>query len=976
MNTVKNRSSQPHFWPIVWAMIIPQVALLLVNIRGWTLIQGETVQSEQSVAIAILLAELLILALVCSYVRIRSTLNTARALLWLSLLALVVHISYMICVPMFLEDAIPNAIQPWILNPEGVAYWNISLFMPGAFLALYVFTKQFFGSFTKLQSNLIVVVTTVGVPLFWYLSMSVLQPVWLGQYSVALSIVFATTMVVVFLAGIIRLFDSLLANLYPSGLTSNDSTLNDTGENDSQSSKKAINSFDLKYTLLVTLLGIAAPLGGLWLNLYLPFPADFQSTGVYVFTLINGLVLLIKPIGIHGSPIRLFLRCITLPFIGYFFLVFLPFLPLSLIAILAVGAGFLMLTPLALGLFQARITLTEFSLAKQRVGSFKAVAIGVLGLAVLPGYFTTQALLDKHALDTSLRYFYSHDVNATPLTESQIRRSADTLVQLRDRKIGIQLPFISGAYNSIVFGSLVLSDNKIDRMHQLLTGEKLAAPKRSFFGQPSRSSRSFRRNRITPPLQQVDLSEFSVKSKSAETATIQVELANRSSRTHSLYVGELTIPEGTFVTGLRLKIGDTWETGRVFDRKTAIWVFQKITEVRRDPALLYYTSATTAELRVYPFPAQGIREVEIDVQIHPHLNAQITLGDQAIDLNPSITSAAVVANDGTVLVDSPADVAFTREDYLHFILDYSSKARSTSRQYAKSIVETIEQTGVKKYRISAANISSNSNTDGDWLTSTDLDEITAYIDDIELTRVGGLWLTQAFAREARARINTRTTDDVSLRPRFVVISQTDKLETPDASGWLWQMPDVTDWYVLRNNTLSTRQFSHHTKSSASVIALKDHSTISILPSTVPSLYSIRTKAPIELYNPAKSEFTPILTTSETAIATPKWAKWAELAQLWTHWRTVRENPATLESERRALLDQSRALNLLIPTTSLIVVESASQWEILARKEKQSINNHSGLDFEEEQQTPEPVWWLLLAALLIFIYHRDKRTRRA
>jgi hypothetical protein len=65
---------------------------------------------------------------------------------------------------------------------------------------------------------------------------------------------------------------------------------------------------------------------------------------------------------------------------------------------------------------------------------------------------------------------------------------------------------------------------------------------------------------------------------------------------------------------------------------------------------------------------------------------------------------------------------------------------------------------------------------------------------------------------------------------------------------------------------------------------------------------------------------------------------------------------------------------LLPTTSLIVVESASQWEILKRKEKQSLNNHSALDFEEEQETPEPVWWLLLAALLGFLYYRDSRTR--
>ena len=39
--------------------------------------------------------------------------------------------------------------------------------------------------------------------------------------------------------------------------------------------------------------GLLAPLGGLLLNRKIPFPCDFQSPGVYVLTVLNGLVLLL-----------------------------------------------------------------------------------------------------------------------------------------------------------------------------------------------------------------------------------------------------------------------------------------------------------------------------------------------------------------------------------------------------------------------------------------------------------------------------------------------------------------------------------------------------------------------------------------------------------------------------------------------------------------------------------------------------------
>jgi len=78
----------------------------------------------------------------------------------------------------------------------------------------------------------------------------------------------------------------------------------------------------------------------------------------------------------------------------------------------------------------------------------------------------------------------------------------------------------------------------------------------------------------------------------------------------------------------------------------------------------------------------------------------------------------------------------------------------------------------------------------------------------------------------------------------------------------------------------------------------------------------------------------------------------------------------MEQNRSDLLKESRFLNIVIPSTSYIVVENSAQWRILERKEAQSLNAESTLDFDEKQ-TPEP-GIILLILLIIYIIIFNKR----
>ncbi|MCP4236999.1 MAG: MSEP-CTERM sorting domain-containing protein, partial [Aestuariibacter sp.] len=559
----------------LWFILAPQATLIALNIYAWDLVGGEANREEAGWAAAILFFEvsMLITSFAVYWFCRKGSLTIGRSIMLISLTA---HIAYMWFFLTYVGHAIPSNIQLWILDAGNVWRWNITLSMPGAFVSLFAFSKEVYTGIKSSRGRLISLGISIAAPLIWYLFVVLMQPTWSGQYRIWGGIVFSSIMVTVFLGAMIVLFDSLVHKKFTSKMVE-------------------------KHYILVLLLGFAMPLGGLYFNRIIPFPVDFQSTGVYLLTVFNGLILSLKPGGTYLS-LKLFLRCVCLPFTLYFFIVFLPFLPISLFAVFAAGAGFLILTPLVLGMFQMRITLADYKTLRDNTGKQKALALALTGFLVLPGGFVAEAVLEKNALNTVLDYFYTHDFDDSPPTEHQLSSAKKALVQLRDRKLGIQLPYISGLYNATVFGGMVLSDKKIAQSYRWLSNDKLPEYKASLFARGN----SFSGRRLLPdfsfvaPERNVTVSNIEQASVHDNKTTLRLALQNQTDARHSLFVGRLKIPEGVFVSGLRLKIDGDWVSGKVFDKKTALWVFQKITEVRRDPAIIYYRSPDTAELRVYP----------------------------------------------------------------------------------------------------------------------------------------------------------------------------------------------------------------------------------------------------------------------------------------------------------------------------------------------------------------------------------------
>ncbi|QDP02306.1 MSEP-CTERM sorting domain-containing protein [Thalassotalea sp. PS06] len=944
------------FHVILWAMVLPQLSLIGLNLYSWQLIGEEANMEERRWALVVLCLQIGLLT--GTLVAMALQLINKVTIGWkIQLVSLAAHVSYMIFFVATLSDIIPNSIQPWILNEGNVGRWTITLLMPGAFISLYALTRATFSKIKTTGGAGSLIVLSLAMPLLWYAFVVITQPAWLGQLSVVITITLSVIMVTLFLGAIIRLCDKILIGNESGVLYKN-------------------------HYAVATIFGLIMPILGLALNIQIPFPADLQTPIIYVLAIGNGAILLLKPGMDRFTPQVLFLRFLCLPFTVYFFLVFLPFLPLSLLAIIAMGAGFLMLTPLALGIFQARVTYSEFTTCRTKIGSMKTAIIAVCGFLIIPGYLLVQANLDKKALHTSLDYFYSHDMQSDALSASEMERAANALVQLRNRKQNAQLPYISGSYNKIVFGDMVLTDKKIESMYQLLTGEKIAEAPNSITSRQNSSRRTW----LTPPSTDTSVQSMAVIDKGTTKKTLKLTLRNHSDDTHSLYRESITIPKGVFVSGLRLKIGDTWEDGQIFDKKTAIWVFEKITEVRRDPALIYYSSPETLDFRVYPFPKQGIREVEVDFTYHPASAATITLGDQELALTSSNLSGSIVdTNNNAISMEQVSQFAFLRKPYLHFILDYGASNAFTASDFAKRIFEIQQQFDIDSAKISAANISLSSTVEISELSALTTEQLAQEIKSISLARAGGFWQQQALAKLFIDFDKNLKPENLNQVPVFISISdKPTKLKNIDLSAWQSLIPDFDKWYEATPDKVQAHPLSPINASVNQelsliypltglkrVLILTTQDGLKAVATDTSSLVGDMSLTP-EFYSPATKRFVFVQQTNKEYPATDDWQKYASL---WLEWERASTNPSLLESKRTYFLNESKNHGLVLPTTSLIVVESASQWEMLKRKEKQSLNNHSGLEFENETDASEPAAWILLLLFAIIAALKPAKIQR-
>ena len=984
MNTIDPSPLLPEFLKkpnvLAWVNLLPQTILLILNLHAYSVVNDEIDERVRLSAYTVVSIEtgLLLVALGLMLILIYQKRSYAWGWNWLFLIS---QIGYLWLAMTSIPSIIPGRIEPWIISATNVLAYQFAFMMPGLFYAGLRLACFDVNIRQRAQFGIWLLVTILA-PTLLYLYFLTIQR-WLRhsagyQFTEMVSIIFMVGATVVTVTGMLRLALMLWDRVHHGNRWT--------------------------HIICAAFVGIVGPIGGLWLNRKIPFPVDFQSPFIYVLAVANGLILLIpnKKAAVRYRKIIVFLRSMAYPFTVYFFVVFLPFLPLALLAIYAVGFGFLILTPIVLFLFHTKSLVDDFQGCVSKSGLAFTTVVFVVGLSVLPGLMLAQALYDRVSLHDALAYVYSPDLSSDQQFNGSTKSVKRTLVRLTRLKRGIQLPYLAGLYNRIVFDGMVLPDRKIKEMYQLFSGDELPKiDRKSINWGFMLGNRNHWRQWMRPiqagALREADLSSVNIASETESDiveSTVTLEIKNNSGVAAAEFKTSIQFPPGVVITGYRLKVADKYVPGQIFEKRTALWVYHMIRDfTRRDPGILVFKSPSQIELNIFPFAVDETRFTEIDFQFPRQCAPSITIGDKTVDLishkeaQQNLSIATGLGESGDFLAVVPRKKMatlpyFQRKPYLHFILDFSQNSASQSPHYAKRIQSIASQfDNVRTAKISAANFEVEVLTDK-RIELTDVSTISQTIEYSRLPSQGSLDLERVLKRELvmckMMWSRSSTESEWNVYPIFVVLTSQNAciLDPKNMDYFRSIVPEINTYFLSKqeNHLEEIPLWSNQQNvKTDDVICFKFGDVVSIIPATntMQATYfqaqglnaTVENNGNLSVYNPESGRFTRI---EDTYRLDDKSIYLQGLALLRKNYENL-INPATLNTKLPSLLKTSRQLGVMIPSTSYIVVERSSQWKALNAREKQRLRGAEGLEFEETFETPEPALWLMILLVLAMYY---------
>ncbi len=683
-------------------------------------------------------------------------------------------------------------------------------------------------------------------------------------------------------------------------------------------------------------------------------------------TIVNAIALCLPSTGPWLIPVWI-LRVTMFPFTLYFFILFLPFLPLSIPAMIVVGSGFLILAPTLLFVVHARSLVVEGSAVAAKLGGLRALGLLFAALLILPVGYAGRALLHRHALNQAIQAVYQPDY-AVADEGLDTGRALAALERLRDMKDGIYAPLLSEIYDTIVFDGMVLPDYKMNEMLRILGVNPLKEPPRSrtfeFFGF-NRNTRNRRadwsRAREVP--RNIVLSHTEVHSV---TNGIMVESELVLSMTNrgegdAEFLSAVNVPDGVAVSGYWLDVEGERVEGRIFDRKTALWVFHMIRDrTRRDPGMIHFVGDDLMELRVFPFSAGQTRTCGLKLLYPRGLAVSVQIGDRTVTCSEGAGTGLVEAGPGLLVPPGSALPSVSRARYLHILVDVSKEATDFLPDVEAQIRDLLSRAPeVQGLRIDLVNHASTPVSDklldaASWPA--------ALKEAMQATRpTSGFWPQRAINHAVYQHQHSK--DNLMLAPSIVILSG--KPVTWREKDFLPEhAPDITvDTYD-----------TYRSRGALAVVVLRRGGQMAWLDPERGGFAVIDDDGPVEAYDPASATWLPVAPDVHL-LPDSRYARWAGLRVLEN---TMASQPAAADPLRTQALEISRENNVLSRHTAFIVVENSAQWKMMERKEKDSLKANQALEFDEFQEkhvTPEPSTWLMIALLLPFAAYRWRRSRR-
>ncbi|AGL00140.1 MSEP-CTERM sorting domain-containing protein [Desulfoscipio gibsoniae] len=441
-----------------------------------------------------------------------------------------------------------------------------------------------------------------------------------------------------------------------------------------------------RYYIITTIVSLLLPLGGLAINqgnaglwssdTSVGMFGDFSSPAFYIIAVLNGLLMLLPTV--KDKKLRLlafYLKAVCYTYILYFFIVFLPILPLGIVGLIFYGLGIFIFAPAFAAIWQSRHIIKEWAVLSKAWGTPGIIIVFCAGIVTLPVCMISTFWGDKGNFETAVRYLDHNSVEITEPVEVDLARLERALKNITG---GYDLtrgwmgfdsgntPIISAFYTKLIL------DGKVISQHNLLALENLFFDSGYNLIDANLSNSNMVNNRVR-------LADVQGKTEFDEEigvyrSWVDLTLKNPAIEGNGEYVTTFKLPEGAYISDYYLDVSGDRKEGILADRRAALFIYRQIVNTRRDPGLLHYTGRNTLELRVFPFNGHEVRRTGFEILHNYPFN--LDLDNKIISLGGDAVPKEI-AVDGAVLL-SPWQKAglkhVTRTPEYHFVVDCSKNS--------------------------------------------------------------------------------------------------------------------------------------------------------------------------------------------------------------------------------------------------------------------------------------------------------------
>ncbi len=383
------------------------------------------------------------------------------------------------------------------------------------------------------------------------------------------------------------------------------------------------------------LFGLALPLGGLALNLKIPFPADFANPWTWGIAVAAGVVMLTPLRGGLAGLAAWAARWAVGGYVLYFFLLFLPFLPLTPMAMVAAGAGILMVAPLLLFQFWCEDVAEGWHmLRRERSAGALAALAAVAGLA-LPLVWAASVEVERADVKALVAWHTGEDFDKPETPPPMgMRRARRVMEGVNDYRFGVETPFLTGWRTWRVYGGMHMANPLRQALNRRILGREVRDGRDwEKAGRNEVANELFAASRgrsgwrgggegftAPPPTDLFDVARVDGDGTGGYVVGLTAhwrEGAWSGWNPDQELVLDFRLPAGAWLEGARLKMPDgAWKDARASERKAAEWTYLKIAHQRsQDPLLVTLDMPTEGRLRLFPVSENEPRELELKVRL-------------------------------------------------------------------------------------------------------------------------------------------------------------------------------------------------------------------------------------------------------------------------------------------------------------------------------------------------------------------------